>query len=222
MVGHPIPVEDEESARAQLVVPGPSGVGRVDGDSVGSVAVALAAHAAGPVVVVATPLRQLSPQRRRCSGPATRHRRRARSPSRPTTATAKTVRDHLLRRVGWASDQYGSGPLDRAVRSPSLAAVAMVLGVPARAVHGPTVPCRSWRFLSAERCRGGSIASLRGDGTGPWTLFGPFRRRHADDVPGVGVGPAGEEHPMKAVGIMTGPVVTLRPRTPVPAAMVDP
>ncbi len=52
VVGHPIPVLDDESARAQLVVLGASGLGRVDGGSVGSVAVALAAHAAGPVVVV--------------------------------------------------------------------------------------------------------------------------------------------------------------------------
>ena len=52
VVGHPIPVLDGESARAQLLVLGDSGLGRVDGDSVGSVAVALAAHAACPVVVV--------------------------------------------------------------------------------------------------------------------------------------------------------------------------
>jgi nucleotide-binding universal stress UspA family protein len=52
VVGHPITVLDDESARAQLVVLGASGLGRVDGDSVGSVAGALAVHAAGPVVVV--------------------------------------------------------------------------------------------------------------------------------------------------------------------------
>jgi nucleotide-binding universal stress UspA family protein len=52
VVGHPIPVLDGESAHAQLVVLGDRGLGRVDGDSVGSVAVALSAHAAGPVVVV--------------------------------------------------------------------------------------------------------------------------------------------------------------------------
>lgn len=55
VVGHPIPVLDEESAHAQLVVLGDRGLGRVDGECVGSVAAALAGHAAGPVVVVRGP-----------------------------------------------------------------------------------------------------------------------------------------------------------------------
>lgn len=55
VVGHPIAVLDGESAHAQLVVLGDSGLGRVDGGLVGSVAVALAAQATGPVVVVRGP-----------------------------------------------------------------------------------------------------------------------------------------------------------------------
>lgn len=55
VVGHPIPVLDGESARAGLVVLGDSGTGRVEGMHVGSVAAALAAQAAGPVVVVRGP-----------------------------------------------------------------------------------------------------------------------------------------------------------------------
>lgn len=52
VVGHPIAVLGGESTGAQLVVLGASGRGRVDGASVGSVAVALASHASSPVVVV--------------------------------------------------------------------------------------------------------------------------------------------------------------------------
>ena len=52
IVGHAIPVLSDEARRAQLVVIGDSGLGRVDGLLVGSVAVALAAHASCPVVVV--------------------------------------------------------------------------------------------------------------------------------------------------------------------------
>lgn len=50
--GHPITVLDAESGRARLVVLGDTGLGRVQGALVGSVAVALAAHASCPVVVV--------------------------------------------------------------------------------------------------------------------------------------------------------------------------
>ncbi len=63
VVGHPVAVLDAESARARLVVLGASGLGRVDSDSVGSVAAALAAHAAGPVVVVRGPEPAASPVR---------------------------------------------------------------------------------------------------------------------------------------------------------------
>ena len=52
VVGHAIPVLGDEARRAQLVVIGDSGLGRIDGLLVGSVAVALAAHASCPVVVV--------------------------------------------------------------------------------------------------------------------------------------------------------------------------
>jgi nucleotide-binding universal stress UspA family protein len=50
--GHPIPVLDAESESAQLIVVGDTGLGRVEGALIGSVAVALAAHASCPVVVV--------------------------------------------------------------------------------------------------------------------------------------------------------------------------
>ncbi|MHA6781945.1 universal stress protein [Pseudonocardia saturnea] len=50
--GHPISVLDAESESAQLIVVGDTGLGRVQGALVGSVAVALAAHASCPVVVV--------------------------------------------------------------------------------------------------------------------------------------------------------------------------
>lgn len=50
--GHPIPVLGAESDRAQLVVIGDRGMGRTEGVLVGSVAVALAAHASSAVVVV--------------------------------------------------------------------------------------------------------------------------------------------------------------------------
>jgi len=50
--GHSIPVLGHEARHAQLVVIGDSGLGRIDGLLAGSVAVALAAHAACPVVVV--------------------------------------------------------------------------------------------------------------------------------------------------------------------------
>jgi len=52
VIGHSIPVLGDEARRAQLVVIGDSGLGRIDGLLVGSVAVALAAHASCPVVVV--------------------------------------------------------------------------------------------------------------------------------------------------------------------------
>ncbi|MCY7343606.1 MAG: universal stress protein [Pseudonocardia sp.] len=52
VVGSAIPVLGEEAHRAHLIVIGDRGMGRVEGLLVGSVAVALAAHAACPVVVV--------------------------------------------------------------------------------------------------------------------------------------------------------------------------
>lgn len=52
VVGSPITVLGEEARRAQLVVIGDRGRSRVEGLLVGSVAVALAAHAACPVVIV--------------------------------------------------------------------------------------------------------------------------------------------------------------------------
>lgn len=52
VVGHAMAVLGDEALRAQLVVIGDSGLGRIDGLVVGSVAVALAAHASSPVVVV--------------------------------------------------------------------------------------------------------------------------------------------------------------------------
>jgi nucleotide-binding universal stress UspA family protein len=52
VVGFPIPVLTAESTRAQLVVIGDRGLGGVTGLLLGSVAVALAGHAASPVVVV--------------------------------------------------------------------------------------------------------------------------------------------------------------------------
>lgn len=52
VVGSPIAVLGAEARHAQLVVIGDRGMGRVEGLLVGSVAVALAAHAACPVVVV--------------------------------------------------------------------------------------------------------------------------------------------------------------------------
>jgi nucleotide-binding universal stress UspA family protein len=52
VVGSPVAVLGEEARRAQLVVIGDRGMSRVEGLVVGSVAVALAAHAACPVVVV--------------------------------------------------------------------------------------------------------------------------------------------------------------------------
>ena len=52
VVGSPIAVLGEEARRAQLVVIGERGTSRVEGLLVGSVAVALAAHASCPVVVV--------------------------------------------------------------------------------------------------------------------------------------------------------------------------
>ncbi len=52
VVGYPIRVLEVESRRAQLLVLGSRGLGGVSGLIVGSVAVALAAHAACPVVVV--------------------------------------------------------------------------------------------------------------------------------------------------------------------------
>jgi nucleotide-binding universal stress UspA family protein len=52
VVGSPIAVLGDEARRAQLVVIGDRGMSRVEGLLVGSVAVALAAHAACPVVVV--------------------------------------------------------------------------------------------------------------------------------------------------------------------------
>ncbi|MHA6783244.1 universal stress protein [Pseudonocardia saturnea] len=55
VVGHPMAVLGDEARRAQLVVIGDSGLGRIDGLVVGSVAVALAAHASSPVVVVRGP-----------------------------------------------------------------------------------------------------------------------------------------------------------------------
>jgi nucleotide-binding universal stress UspA family protein len=51
-VGHPIGVLAEEARRAQLLVVGDRGLNRVEGLLVGSVGVAMAAHAACPVVVV--------------------------------------------------------------------------------------------------------------------------------------------------------------------------
>src|SRR5689334_10983679 len=53
--GLPVPVLQAESARAELVVLGDSGLGGFTGLLIGSVAVALAAHAACPVVVVRGP-----------------------------------------------------------------------------------------------------------------------------------------------------------------------
>lgn len=52
VVGHAVPVLGDEARRAQLVVIGDSGLGRIDGLLAGSVAVALAAQASCPVVVV--------------------------------------------------------------------------------------------------------------------------------------------------------------------------
>jgi len=52
VVGYPIPVLTDEARRAQLVVIGDRGLGGVTGLLVGSVAVALGAHAECPVVVV--------------------------------------------------------------------------------------------------------------------------------------------------------------------------
>jgi nucleotide-binding universal stress UspA family protein len=52
VVGHPIPVLDTESAGAQLIVVGDTGLGRVAGMHLGSVTVAMAAYASCPVVVV--------------------------------------------------------------------------------------------------------------------------------------------------------------------------
>jgi nucleotide-binding universal stress UspA family protein len=52
VVGYPIPVLTEEARRAQLVVIGDRGLGGVTGLLVGSVAVALGAHAECPTVVV--------------------------------------------------------------------------------------------------------------------------------------------------------------------------
>lgn len=52
IVGHPLAVLGAEARRAQLMVIGDSGLGRMEGLLVGSVAVALAAHASCPVVVV--------------------------------------------------------------------------------------------------------------------------------------------------------------------------
>jgi nucleotide-binding universal stress UspA family protein len=52
VVGFPIPVLIEEARRAELVVIGDRGLGGVTGLLIGSVAVALAAHAESPVVVV--------------------------------------------------------------------------------------------------------------------------------------------------------------------------
>jgi nucleotide-binding universal stress UspA family protein len=52
VVGHPIPVLDTESAGAQLIVVGDTGLGWVAGMHLGSVTVAMAAHASCPVVVV--------------------------------------------------------------------------------------------------------------------------------------------------------------------------
>jgi nucleotide-binding universal stress UspA family protein len=51
-VGYPIPVLVEEAERAPLIVVGDRGAGRIEGALAGSVAVALAAHASCPVVVV--------------------------------------------------------------------------------------------------------------------------------------------------------------------------
>jgi nucleotide-binding universal stress UspA family protein len=50
--GYPIPMLEDESRRAQLLVLGHRGLGGVTGLLLGSVTVALAAHAACPVVVV--------------------------------------------------------------------------------------------------------------------------------------------------------------------------
>lgn len=52
VVGHPVEVLREESARAQVVVIGDRGLSRIDDLLVGSVAVALSAHGRCPVVVV--------------------------------------------------------------------------------------------------------------------------------------------------------------------------
>ncbi|MHA6794287.1 universal stress protein [Pseudonocardia bannensis] len=52
VIGYPVPVLNAEAARAQLVVLGNRGLGGFTGLLVGSVAVALAAHASCPVVVV--------------------------------------------------------------------------------------------------------------------------------------------------------------------------
>jgi nucleotide-binding universal stress UspA family protein len=52
VVGHPITVLDTESAGAQLMVVGDTGVGRVAGMHLGSVTVAMATNASCPVVVV--------------------------------------------------------------------------------------------------------------------------------------------------------------------------
>lgn len=51
-VGYPIPVLVEEAERASLIAIGDRGAGRIEGALAGSVAVALATHAACPVVVV--------------------------------------------------------------------------------------------------------------------------------------------------------------------------
>jgi nucleotide-binding universal stress UspA family protein len=51
-VGYPIPVLVEEAERAQLIVVGDRGAGRIEGAVTGSVAVALAAHASCPIVIV--------------------------------------------------------------------------------------------------------------------------------------------------------------------------
>jgi nucleotide-binding universal stress UspA family protein len=55
VVGYPIPVLESESRRAQVLVLGHRGLGGVGGLLLGSVAVALAAHGACPVVVVRGP-----------------------------------------------------------------------------------------------------------------------------------------------------------------------
>jgi nucleotide-binding universal stress UspA family protein len=52
VVGHPIPMLDTESAGAQLIVVGDTGLARVAGMHLGSVTVAMATYASCPVVVV--------------------------------------------------------------------------------------------------------------------------------------------------------------------------
>jgi nucleotide-binding universal stress UspA family protein len=61
VTGFPVPVLNAEAARAQLVVLGDRGLGGFTGLLVGSVAVALSAHAPCPVVVVRGPMPGVPP-----------------------------------------------------------------------------------------------------------------------------------------------------------------